>query len=67
MDLAKAADGPVCIRIGIYRRPGGTIPEAEDAHLPWKTRLHIRCNAEQFVEDTFVPKIMPWMLLQFHR
>jgi hypothetical protein len=67
MDLAKARDGSVCIRIGIYRRPGGIIPPAEDEHLPAKSRLHIRCNIEQFVEETFVPKWVPWMLINLRR
>lgn len=67
MDLAKARDGPVCIRLGIYRRPGGIIPPAEDEQLPAKTRLHIRCNAEQFVEETLAPKWVPWMLINLRR
>jgi hypothetical protein len=67
IELAPARDGHVCINLGIYRRPGGTIPPAEDTHLPEGFRLHNRRNAEQFVEETFVPKWVPWMLVHFTR
>lgn len=61
MDLAHARDGHVCINIGIWRRPGGVIPPAEDTQLPAKSRLHVRANATQFAEETFAPKWVPWM------
>ena len=66
-DLAHARDGYVCVALGIYRRPGGTIPEAEDDHLPAKSRIHNRRGAEQFVEEVFAPKVIPHLLLRFSR
>jgi len=49
--LARGRDGYVCIALGIYRRPGGKIPPAEDDHLPENCRSHIRCNADQAREE----------------
>lgn len=63
-DLAHAADGYVCRTLGIYRRPGGQIPEAEDSHLPSHNRLHIRCAVDQFVEENVVPKMLPRLALK---
>lgn len=67
LGLAHARDGYVCTALAIVRRPSGTIPEAEDSHLPHRCRLHVRGNFEQFVEETWVPKVIPWMLANLGR
>ncbi len=64
-DVARARDGYVIVSFGIYRRPGGKIPEAEDDHLPAKSRLHNRCMSEQIVEEVLVPKLLPFMVTRF--
>jgi hypothetical protein len=48
LHLVPTARGDVVIGIGIYRRPGGTIPPAEDRWW-WeeKYRLHNVANADQ--------------------
>jgi hypothetical protein len=56
-DLAPTPRGDVVIALGIVRRPGGTIPPAEDEHLPSECRIHNRWNAHQAVEEKGVPKL----------
>jgi len=58
MDVVKTPRGYTVIAIGIYRRPGGTIPAAEDSHLPDHCRIHNRQNLYQKLEEKGIPKAM---------
>jgi hypothetical protein len=55
--LAPTWRGPVVVALGIYRRPGGLIPVAEDEHLPEDCRAHINLNLRQARKDVVMPKL----------
>ena len=64
MDVSPILDGFVCYSIGIFRRPGGKIPPAEDAELPENSRMHNHYNALQFTEERVYPAF-PRLLIAF--
>lgn len=53
-----------CSCIRIQRRPGGRVPPAiGDDKTSEKGRLDNIMNAQQFQEETFIPRMLPWMVL----
>ncbi len=64
--VVPTSRGPVVVSLGIYRRPGGKIPPAEDDQLPEHCRIHNRWNTEQFIEEKILPSL-PWVLLFLHQ
>jgi len=63
--LVSTPRGYTVVALGIYRRPGGTIPPAEDEHIPERSRMHHYYNACQAVEEKVLPKL-PRKFLHFH-
>jgi hypothetical protein len=64
--LVPTPRGYVILAMGIYRRPGGTIPPGEDEELPEHCRPHNIANADQAVEEKVLPKLGR-MLARVHR
>lgn len=56
-----------CIEIQILRRPGGKVPPAfDDEKRDAKSRIDNGRNAEQFIEEKVVPKLIPRLFVRFH-
>jgi hypothetical protein len=59
VEPTRAPEGFIAYTLGITRRPGGTIPPAEDAHLPEHLRMHHYFNARQTAELRILPGLRP--------
>ncbi len=56
----------LCKSLEIHRRPGGRVPPSfGDDKKPPHLRNDVGYNAAQFVEETFVPKLLPQLLVHF--
>lgn len=56
-----------CTRLEIQRRPGGKVPPAlHDDKTSLEGRVDTRRNAEQFIEEKVVPKLIPRLFVRFH-
>jgi hypothetical protein len=64
--LVPTPRGYMILALGIYRRPGGTIPPGEDDELPEQSRPHNIFNADQAAEEKVLPKLGR-MLARVHR
>jgi len=64
--LVQRRNGPVALLLA-FTPSGGKIPPAEDEHLGDEMRTHNRRNAQQFVEEIFVPKLLPDLMGRFLR